>query len=154
MRIGVERSYPYVTCGLLGLASYWWNGWSVLTAHQSAKILANVFTVSAVALGFWGTAATLLFAVEEKSFVRKLKQGQHFRVLVGYIFEAISWQAILMGFSLAAIAFAARIAQRPALGRLFASMWVVALAGGALTTFRAYHCLATVLKAAASDGAG
>ncbi len=151
MRIGVERSYPYLFAVAVGSASFIWDGWSVLTARQSAKILDNIFTLSAVALGFWGTAATLLVAVEEKSIVRKLKRGQHFRLLVGYIFAAISWQAIVMATTLAGAAFAGPIVQRASLHRFFSSWWIAALAAGALTTFRAYYCLSTVLKAASSE---
>ncbi len=115
------------------------------------KIFDDIFIVSAVALGFWGTAATLLIAVEEKSIVRKLKKGAHFRILVGYIFEAISWQAVVMGITLLGAAFPESITHQAWLHRLFASCWLAVLAAGILTTFRAYHCLSTVLKAASCE---
>jgi hypothetical protein len=110
--------------------------------------LDDIFTVSAVALGFWGTAATLLVAVEEKSIVRKLKKGQHFRVLVGYIFAAVTWQAVVMGTTLAGAAFAQSIVGHSSLHRVFASFWLAALVGATLTTVRAYRCLSRVLRAA------
>jgi len=151
LRIATERSYPYVFATAVGLLSFVWDGWSILTAQQSAKTLDNIFTVSAVALGFWGTAATLLLAVEEKSFVRKLKKGPHFRLLVGYIFSAITWQAVVMGMTLAIVAFSKSIIQNAYVHRLIAACWIAGLTAGVLTTFRGYYCLATVLKAASSE---
>lgn len=151
LRIGTERAYPYVFAVAVGLVSFFWDGWSVLTERHSAKILDDIFTVSAVAVGFWGTAATLLLAVEEKSIVRKLKKGQHFRLLVGYVFVAVTWQAIVMATSLAGAAFSDSIIQRTLLHRLFASCWLAALVTGVFTTIRAYYCLSTVLKAASGE---
>jgi len=153
LRIATERAYPYVVAIAVGLVSFFWDGWSILTSRQSAKTLDYIFAVSAVALGFWGTAATLLLAVEEKSFVRKLKKGPHFRLLVGYIFSAITWQAVVMGMTLAIVAFSESIIQNAYLRRVITACWIAGLTAGILTTFRGYYCLATVLKAASSESA-
>jgi hypothetical protein len=152
LRIATERSYPYILGLGAGLASFTWAGSSILKTCQGAKTLDNVFTVSAVALGFWATAATLLLAVEEKSIVKKLKRGPHFRLLVGYVLSAITWQALLMASTLAVTAFSESITQKALLSRVITACWIAVLAAGVLTTFRAYHCLGRILKAAASEG--
>jgi hypothetical protein len=136
----------------VGSAVFLSNGWSVLTALHSEKILDSIFTVSAIALGFWGTAATLLVAIEDRSIVRRLKKGQHFRALVRYIFGAITWQAVVIAVTLAGATFPEPIIHRQLLHRVYAASWIATLLTGVLTTFRAYHCLYEVLKAAATEG--
>lgn len=146
-----ERSYPYIIGGVAGIASLATHHLSVLDAHQSSKILDNIFGITAVGLGFWGTAATLLLAVEHKSLIRRLKKGPHFRLLVGYIFAAITWLAVLMALSLLGTFFGEKIKAIPLLNYWFAATWFAAMVIALTATFRAYHILSKVLKIAAAD---
>jgi hypothetical protein len=146
-----ERSYPYVLGALAGAASLASPRLSVLDARQSAKILDDVLGMTAVGLGFWSTAATLLLAVEHKSLILKLKKGPHFRVLVGYIFAAITSLAVSMTLTLAGIFLGDGIKVRARLDHLFALCWLVGLVVALASTFRAYYILSKVLKIAASE---
>jgi hypothetical protein len=151
LTIGAERSYPYVTGLLVGLAAFFLSGCSVLTAQHSEKILDSVFTVSAIALGFWGTAAALFIPMEERSIVKKLKKGNYFRTLVRYIFAAITWQAVVVATTLAGAAFPESIMRWKWVHHIYAASWIASLLVGVLTTIRAYYCLSEVLKAASPD---
>lgn len=151
LRIATERSYPYVSALAIGLAALTWPESPTLKACQGAKPLDSIFTASAVALGFWATAATLLLAVEEKSIVRKLKKGPHFSLLVGYVLSAITCQAVLMGATLMVITFSDSMRKDASLGHGVFAFWAAALTAGVTTTFRAYYCLGRILKAAASE---
>jgi hypothetical protein len=146
-----ERSYPYVLGGLAGVASLASHGLSVLDARQSSKILDDVLGMTAVGLGFWSTGAMLLLAVEHKSLIRKLKKGPHFRVLVGYIFAAITSLAVSMTLTLTGIFLGDGIRVRPKLDDLFALSWLVGLVVALASTLRAYYILSKVLKIAASE---
>jgi hypothetical protein len=146
-----ERSYPYVLGAIAGATSLATRHLSVLDAHQSAKILDDVLGIAAVGLGFWSTSATLLLAVEHKSLIRRLKKGPHFRILVGYIFAAITWLAVILTFTLMGIFFGDGIRSRNFLAVSFAGVWLAALVIALATTFRAYYVLSKVLKIAASD---
>jgi hypothetical protein len=151
MKIWAERSYPYALGVLAGIASFASHGLSVLDADQSSKILNDILGISAVGLGFWSTAATLLLAVEHKSLIRRLKKGPHFRILVGYIFAAIKWLAVLMTLTLLGTFFGDRIRSAASLNLWFGSLWLAVLVIGLTATFRAYHILSKVLKIAAAD---
>jgi hypothetical protein len=124
---------------------------SILDASQSSKIFDDVVGISAIGLGFWSTAATLLLAVEHKSLIRKLKKGPHFRLMVGYIFSAITALAVVLTLTLLGVFFGDWIKVRPRLDRLFAFSWSTALVVALVTTFRAYHILSKVLKLVASE---
>ncbi|MGD0921112.1 MAG: hypothetical protein ABSA70_05020 [Terriglobia bacterium] len=146
-----ERSYPHLLAGLVALIALVANRWSVLNAQQSAKILDSVVQLSAIGLGFWSASATLLLAIEQKSIVRRLKKGPHFRVLVGYIFAAITWLAILLAFTLVAVFFGEPIRTAYAIRRIFPAMWLYFLLAALLVTIRAYYILSKVLRIAASE---
>ena len=151
MRLWTERSYPYVLGVLIALANFAGNWWSVLSARQSGKILDDVFAMSGVGLGFWSTAATLLLAVEQKPLVRKLKKGPHFRVMVGYVFAAITWLAVLLTLTLVGVFLGEEIRSASYASRFFTFIWLLALVVAVSATFRAYHILSKVLKIAASE---
>jgi len=151
MKFWAERSYPYALGVLAGLTSLASHRLSVLDAVQSSKILNNVLGISAVGLGFWSTAATLLLAVEHKSLIRRLKKGPHFRILVGYIFAAITWLAVLMALTLLGTFFAEKIRSTLSLNHWFGTLWLAALVVALTATFRAYYILSKVLKIAAAD---
>jgi hypothetical protein len=151
LKLWVERSYPYILGALAGTASLVSGHLSVLEAQQSAKILDEVLGIAAVGLGFWSTAATLLLAVEHKSLIHRLKKGPHFRVLVGYIFAAITWLAIVMTFTLLGVFFGDGIKSNHLLAVSFACLWLGTLVIALAATFRAYYVLSKVLKIAAAD---
>lgn len=151
MKMWAERSYPYVLGAIAGAASLASHHLSVLDARQSGKILDDVLGITAVGLGFWSTAATLLLAVEHKSLIRRLKKGPHFRVLVGYIFAAITSLAASMTLTLLGIFFGDGINVRPRLDHLFALSWLAGLVVALASTFRAYYVLSKILKITASE---
>jgi len=151
VKMWAERSYPYVLAIVAGAASLTIHRLSVLDAKQSAKILDDVLGIGAVGLGFWSTSATLLLAVEHKSLIQRLKKGPHFRVLVGYIFTAITWLAVILTATLIGIFFGEGIKSHEFLAVPFACVWFGALVIALATTFRAYFVLSKVLKIAAAD---
>jgi hypothetical protein len=124
---------------------------SVLDARQSSKIFDDIVAISAIGLGFWSTAATLLLAVEHKSLMRRLKKGPHFRLMIGYVFAAITWLGIILMLTLVGIFLGDRIAVRPKLDRFYAFAWSTAAVVALTATFRAYHILSKILKLAASE---
>jgi len=146
-----ERSYPYILGVVAATASLATHHLSVLDARQSSKILDDVLAITAVGLAFWSTGATLLLAVEQKSLVRRLKKGPHFRVLVGYIFAALTWLAVLLGLTLLGSFFGDEIRSKALIGPSFACLWFAALVVALATTFRAYQVLSRVLTVAAAD---
>jgi hypothetical protein len=154
VKIWAEKLYPYGLALALGLGSLFTPKLSILSAPRTGKILDDVLILSAIALGFWGTAATLLLAIDDRSIVRRLKRGQHFRTLVGYSFEAIASQAALAILTVVASGFSDHLAAAAKLGRLFEALWIASLGAAAGATFRGYHVLAKVLRIAASEGEG
>jgi hypothetical protein len=154
LRTWVERSYPYVLGAAAGVAGFASHHLSVLDARQSSKILDNILGITAVGLGFWSTAATLLLAVEHKSLIQRLKKGPHFRLLVGYVFAAISWLAVLMTLTMLGIFFGDEIKAAAHVSRWFVAVWFAVLVAALTATFRAYYILSKVLKIAAADGEG
>jgi hypothetical protein len=151
VRMWQERSYPYAVAAVVGCAALAGNLWSVLAARQSTRILDEVTQLSAVGLGFWSASATLLLAIEQKSIVRRLRKGPHFRVLVGYIFAAMTWLAVLLGTTLVGVFFGERISTTHGLSRVFSSFWLFALVSAGLVTIRAYYVLSKVLRIASSE---
>jgi drug/metabolite transporter (DMT)-like permease len=151
VKVWAERSYPYIVGALAGVVCLLSRRFSVLDARQSAKIFDDVVGISAVGLGFWSTAATLLLAVEHKSLVRKLKKGPHFRLMIGYIFAAISWLGLILMLTLVGIFLGDRITVRPRLDRLYAFSWATAAVVALTATFRAYYILSKILKLVASE---
>jgi hypothetical protein len=146
-----EKSYPYILAGPVAVIALVGNRWSVLNAQQSSKILDSVVQLSAIGLGFWSASATLLLAIEQKSIIRRLKKGPHFRVLVGYIFGAITWLAILLAFTLIAVFFGDSIRTTYAVRRIFPAIWLYCLFAALLVTIRAYYILSSVLRISASE---
>lgn len=151
MKMWVERSYPYVAGVAAGLASVVSHRLSILDTRQSSEILKNVFQLTAVGLGFWSTSATLLLAVEHKSLMKRLKKGPHFRILVGYIFAAITCLALLLTVTLLGMFLGDKIKLYAHMATVFACSWFAVLVIAVATTFRAYYILSQVLKIAATD---
>ena len=151
MKVWVERSYPYILGVVAGAAAFASRRLSVLDARQASRILDDVVFIAAIGLGFWSTAATLLLAVEHKSLIRKLKKGPHFRLMVGYVFAAITSLAFALTLSLLGILLGDSIKARSWPDRLFAFSWSAALAVALTATFRAYYILSKVLKMVASE---
>jgi len=151
LRVWVERSYPYVLGGAAAVASCLYHRLSVLDASQSSKMLDNVLAMSGVGLGFWSTSATLLLAVEHRSLIQRLRKGQHFRLLVGYVFAAMTSLAVTLVLTLSGMFLGGPIKSVAMVSRLFAISWFAAVAVALGTTFRAYYVLSVVLRLAASD---
>jgi len=60
-------------------------------------------TVSATLAGFFVTALSILFAIQDKPFIKKLRESGHFHVLLLYIYWALSCYVATLIASLVAI---------------------------------------------------
>lgn len=94
MSVYIEKWYPFVG-GIISSVTYL----VFFRNHHFPPSLDNLFTsvisISAIAVGFFATAKTILFSIGQSNIIIQLKNADLFDLLIEYIMSAVNYCLLL-----------------------------------------------------------
>lgn len=102
MKLWFEKWYPHAA-GLLAALAYL----SFLKLHalpdSLSNLMAAVVSISAIAIGFLATSKSILISIQNRRFIRQIKELKLYDTLIGYLMTAINYCFCLALMSAAAL---------------------------------------------------
>jgi hypothetical protein len=143
IRSNWERWYPL----LLGVASvacyfYW------LRNYSFPKSLNDIFststTLSGIVVGFLITAKSILFSIDERYIIKKLKETKTYNKLINYFMSAIQYSFILAFISLFCLFI--DFGNPQVYHKIFFSIWLFFLVVAGSSCYRVIDVFSRILK--------
>lgn len=141
----LERTYPALI-GLAASGTYLCLRWTAPIPATAKDLFASIVDALAIAIGFLGTAKSILLSLQNKRVVRHLKEGGQYDDLLGYVMAAIHWS--FCGAALTAVGlFVFDPAAEPVRWHTFAfAVWVFVVSTAAAACYRVVRLLAMILR--------
>ncbi|MEM4721396.1 MAG: hypothetical protein QXT73_04980 [Candidatus Methanomethylicaceae archaeon] len=139
----IERWYPLV--GGIAVSSLYF-----LLCRQMAlptsieNLFSAVINISAIAVGFFATAKTILFSLSDRYVIRQLKKVGAFDTLIDYLLHAIKWCFLLA--IITGLAFFIDFKTKPEWQTWALSFWLFLVWVALLSSYRVITILAKILR--------
>ncbi len=139
----VERWYPLVG-GVAVSALYFLLCRQMALSPSIDNLFSAVINISAIAVGFFATAKTILFSLSDRYIIKQLKKVGAFNTLVDYLLHAIKWCFLLA--IVTGLAFFIDIKTRPEWQTWAFSFWLFLVCVALLSSYRVITILAKILR--------
>ncbi len=154
MTIRKERSYPFVVAGVVSAAFLAIRIWTVdcpLPADtKTASLLQSTLTLSSIAIGFLGTALSIIMSMGRQRVLRMMKdpafQGKYYDLLIDYLMHAVYLCIAVAVFSVVGLVMGLKAGVWWAW--LLAAILVYCAVAAALACERVVRLLAKILREA------
>lgn len=138
-----EKWYPLAIGIIIGLCCY-----LVLLGNSLPSSLKELFsaatTLSGIAIGFLGSAESILFSISETNVIKQLKNTNRYKILINYFMDAINWSFLLAVLSLIGL-FIDFATFQPWHSIAF-SFWALTLVTAGLSCYRVIDVFALILR--------
>ena len=143
-----ERFYPAIVAAVAAATCYAWGRPDALTDPEGSIF---VGAVAAVAIGFTGTALTVLIALEDKPIIGWLRRAgeNHYDRLLGYMKAALYWWFGALGVACLPLLFDLSGVD-PRLVRAESLVTIAIMAGGMAAWFRVSSLVIRLLRGEAA----
>ena len=141
----LERWYPLgVGAAAATLYYFFFRGCQVTDAVQN--LLLAIVTIAAIAVGFLATAKSILISIDDKLIVQRLKRVGYYKILVGYLLNAVWWAFGLSIFSAACLLIDWKDAAGASWNRLVLAAWVLVVTTTLLACVRVIYIFGKILS--------
>lgn len=154
MKIGTERSYPFWVAGgvtAVFLATrIWTTACPLPNETKTANLLQATLTLSSIAIGFLGTALSIIMSMGRQRVIRSMKdpaiQGKYYDLLIRYLMHGVY---LCIGAAAAsAVGLVLDLAPEALHVWTLAGSWVFFCVAAALACERVVRVLAAILRLA------